>query len=378
MKASILFLFLSLALIVNANDAINYQAVIRSSDGKVVSSKSIAVQMTIFNDIQSQNMVYKENHATETNEFGMINLKIGLGQSVFGVFDNINWSTGTFYVQVAVDFTGGNNYEIIGISQLLSVPYALYAKKSGDLNVANMSDTFVKELADKLGITKPTVIDAKVLNPDYSPIAETKDIVVYQSKNDFGIEAVLGNIAVNKISWTQFKISENGVNGAFNTTVNLNITNFPNLLTGGNSIEKILLLPWDRNAGSANHTMGWRCVVITIKGQIYHNFPNRTPLAGLPDGVEQVGDVNKWDESVVWDLPNRRLPSKSLDTFPYSLNPCLPITCYDINPLINKDNGFGNGGFDVVNIQNVQGNSVRFPRFKLPKILSSEPMSSLT
>ncbi|MFZ4798009.1 MAG: hypothetical protein ACOYMA_10970 [Bacteroidia bacterium] len=348
MKASILFLFLSLALIVNANDAINYQAVIRSSDGKVVSSKSIAVQMTIFNDIQSQNMVYKENHATETNEFGMINLKIGLGQSVFGVFDNINWSTGTFYVQVAVDFTGGNSYEIIGISQLLSVPYALYAKKSGDLNVANMSDAFVKELADKLGISKPSVIDAKVSNPDYSPIAETKDVVVYQTKSNYSIEAVLGTIAVAKTYSTTFKISQTGVNGLFDIIANLNSTNFPNLIEGS-TLLKILLLPWDRNSSNTDSSNGWRCIVITTKGQIYHNFPNRTPSVQYPDGLAQVGDINKWDESVVWDLPNRRIPSKTSDSFPYSLNPCLPQGAYELYPAINNDNGYGNGGFNITN-----------------------------
>jgi hypothetical protein len=362
MKASILFLFLSLALIVNANDAINYQAVIRSSDGKVVSSKSIAVQMTIFNDIQSQNMVYKENHTTETNEFGMINLKIGLGQSVFGVFDNINWSTGTFYVQVAVDFTGGNNYEIIGISQLLSVPYALYAKKSGDLNVANMSDTFVKELADKLKLNSTSLIDPKITNTDFLPIAETRDVVVYQSKTYFSIEAVYGNIAITKTNPTLFKISQTGVNGNFDLSINLNNAAFPNLLPNS-TILKILLLPWDRNNTAIYPFGGWRCVIITNRGQLFHNFPNRNPQPGLPDGIALAGDVNKWDESVVWDLPTRRLPSKTSDSFPYSLNPCLPESCYELYPAVKNDNGYGHGGFEVINSQIVSGSSIQFPRF---------------
>jgi len=376
MKTSAFLLFFLMAFFLNAKDAFNYQAVTRNSDGKVVPSSNVSVQLTISTDILSQNMVYQENHNTLTNDFGMINLKIGLGQVVSGNFDAINWGSGLFYIQVGYDFSGGNNFEVIGSTQLLYVPYALYAKKTGELDFVNMSDSVFDNIATELNLeNQPTVLDAKLANQNYTPIAETKDLVVYQSKSLFGIEAVLGKITINKTDWGQFKIGENGVDGTFDITVNFNSSTFPNLLSGS-YIDKIILLPWHRNSTLPVPAMGWRCCVFTTKGQVYHNFPNRTPKAGQPDGTELAGDINRWQESALWDLPSRRLPSKTSNVFPYALNPALPDSCYLFFPALNQDNGFGNGGFGASTTQLVEGQQVKFPRFYIHKrVNETSPVS---
>ena len=51
---------------------------------------------------------------------------------VTGNFALIDWANGPYYIKTKLDPTGGTNYTITGISQLLSVPYALYAAKSSD------------------------------------------------------------------------------------------------------------------------------------------------------------------------------------------------------------------------------------------------------
>jgi len=350
-----------------ASDAINYQAIIRNTNGAPVANTTISVQITILNDLVNENVVYQETHQVTTNDLGMINLKIGMGTATAGVFDQINWGASTFFVRTAVDLSGGTNYEVIGTSQLLSVPYALYAKKAKELDVANLTDTQISDLASKLNLTdKATVVDPKITNTDYTPIAETKDVVVYQAKSIFNIEAVLGKIVVKKTGWTQFQIGTDGVNGSFGPVITLNSTTFPGLLPNS-SINSIILLPWDRNSSLPVPSRGWRCCVITTKGQIYHNFPNRTPSSGKPDGDSIDGDIYKWDESVVWDSPNRRLPSKNSNDFPYSLNPCLPDACYEIHPAIKQDNGYGNGGFDISTVQTVGASQVSFPRFYFPR-----------
>lgn len=350
-----------------ASDAINYQAIIRNTNGAPVANTTISVQITILNDLVNENVVYQETHQVTTNDLGMINLKIGMGTATAGVFDQINWGASTFFVRTAVDLAGGTNFEVIGTSQLLSVPYALYAKKAKELDVANLTDTQISDLASKLNLAdKSTVVDPKITNTDYTPIAETKDVVVYQAKGLANIEAVLGKITIKKISNTQFQIGENGINGTFDTNVYLNTQNFPNLISGS-TILKIILLPWNRNATNPVPMNGWRCCVITSNGQIYHNFPNRTPATNKPDGDAISGDINRWDESVVWDLPNRRLPSKTSDLFPYALNPCLPEDCYNLYPKVNSDNGYGNGGFDITKTQIVSGKSVNYPRFYFHK-----------
>ncbi|MCF8269802.1 MAG: DUF1566 domain-containing protein [Crocinitomicaceae bacterium] len=49
-----------------------------------------------------------------------------------GTFANIDWSAGPYFMETAVDVTGGTSYTVMGTSQLMSVPYALYAKTSGN------------------------------------------------------------------------------------------------------------------------------------------------------------------------------------------------------------------------------------------------------
>ncbi len=46
---------------------------------------------------------------------------------VSGTFTAINWSSGPFFVKTETDPSGGTSYTIIGTSDLLSVPYALFA-----------------------------------------------------------------------------------------------------------------------------------------------------------------------------------------------------------------------------------------------------------
>jgi hypothetical protein len=77
-------------------------------------------------------MVYVETHQIATNEYGIANLNIGGGTVVTGVFADIAWGSTTHFVKTELDITGNQNYEFIGTSQLLSVPYALYAEKAGN------------------------------------------------------------------------------------------------------------------------------------------------------------------------------------------------------------------------------------------------------
>ncbi|MBK8683880.1 MAG: hypothetical protein IPN26_02230 [Bacteroidetes bacterium] len=59
-----------------------------------------------------------------------MNVNIGQGAVQSGVFNTINWGSGFKYLQVEMDINGGNNFIIMGTSQLLSVPYALYAENA--------------------------------------------------------------------------------------------------------------------------------------------------------------------------------------------------------------------------------------------------------
>ncbi len=61
----------------------------------------------------------------------LINLAVGGGTIVQGLFSNIDWGNHSYFMQISVDVSGGSNYVTMGTTQLRSVPYALYAESSG-------------------------------------------------------------------------------------------------------------------------------------------------------------------------------------------------------------------------------------------------------
>jgi hypothetical protein len=108
----------------------SYQAVIRNASGNLVVSSSIGMEIVIINeDVSSP--VYAETHTATTNANGLVSVQLGSGAAFFGSFTTIDWSTGNYSVQVGTDVTGGTSYSISGTSQLLSVPYAMYAGSAG-------------------------------------------------------------------------------------------------------------------------------------------------------------------------------------------------------------------------------------------------------
>lgn len=110
----------------------NYQAVIRNSGGNILANQGVGIKFNIRQATAAGNIVFSETFATTTNEYGMVNLQIGSGTAVTGTIAGINWGSGPYYLEFMVDSAGGSNYTAVGTSQLLSVPYALYAKNSGE------------------------------------------------------------------------------------------------------------------------------------------------------------------------------------------------------------------------------------------------------
>jgi microcystin-dependent protein len=110
-------------------EKMSYQALVRDADNELLRNQSVGMRISI---LQNATAVYAETHAINANVNGLVTLEIGLGAVQFGSFTNIDWSSGTYFIKTETDPTGGSSYTITGISQLLSVPYALYAKTSGN------------------------------------------------------------------------------------------------------------------------------------------------------------------------------------------------------------------------------------------------------
>lgn len=135
-------LFATALVFAQAPEGFNYQAAIRNSDGEVLSNQQVSMRMTLLEANVSS--VYQETHSVATNDFGLVNMVIGQGTVTQGVFSEIDWSAGNYFIQTAVDISGGSNYQVLGSQQLLSVPYSMYSKEAERLKTNGSTDrTFI-------------------------------------------------------------------------------------------------------------------------------------------------------------------------------------------------------------------------------------------
>ena len=152
-------LLLTLSSFAQAPEKMSYQAVVRDADNALVTNQQVGMQISI---LQGSSPVYVETQTPTSNTNGLVSLEIGLGTVISGSFTAIDWSAGTYFIETETDPTGGTNYTITGTSQLLSVPYALYAKTSSDTAAVALN-------TDKVGISTEQT-DAIAANTDKTGI----------------------------------------------------------------------------------------------------------------------------------------------------------------------------------------------------------------
>lgn len=109
--------------------AFSYQAVIMKSNGNsVLSNTTISLRISILQGSTIGVPFYSETLHPTTDSNGQINIVIGGGTSFF----SIDWSASEYFLKVEVDIKGGTNFQVLSITQLLSVPYAMFAGTAGN------------------------------------------------------------------------------------------------------------------------------------------------------------------------------------------------------------------------------------------------------
>ncbi|SMD33885.1 Collagen triple helix repeat-containing protein, partial [Reichenbachiella faecimaris] len=137
------FLLIILTSIVWAQspNAFKYQAIARDGSGDPMVNQEVNFQISLLQGSASGTTVYSETHLVNTNGYGLVGMDIGSGNTISGTFSAIDWSAGPYFIQVAIDTNGGSSFQTLGTTQMLSVPYALYAETSGSSLPGPQGDT---------------------------------------------------------------------------------------------------------------------------------------------------------------------------------------------------------------------------------------------
>ena len=112
-----------------APQGFNYQATVRNSSGDLIVNTNVYFKFNVIQGSQTAVPIFTETHYVPTDDLGQVNLVIGQGTANTGVFSELDWSQGSYYLGIELDT--GSGYVAMGTTQLLSVPYALYAESSG-------------------------------------------------------------------------------------------------------------------------------------------------------------------------------------------------------------------------------------------------------
>ena len=119
---SLVMITIAITVLAQAPQALKYQAVARDNGGNILANQNVSFQISILQGSAGGTSVFVETHTATTNDFGLVNFEVGNGVLVSGDFSTIGWGDDTYFLQIEMDENGGTNYQLMGTSQLLSVP----------------------------------------------------------------------------------------------------------------------------------------------------------------------------------------------------------------------------------------------------------------
>jgi hypothetical protein len=160
-------LLIAISSIANPTNGFKYQAIVRNNQGAVLENSAVLLKVSILQGAENGASVYSEEHQVTTNSFGLINLVIGNGTNPAGNFNAINWSADSYFLKVEMAISPGTNFELLGISALLAVPYALHAE-----TVTNNADADADPLNEiqVLDLTGATLSISQSNSVDFTPL----------------------------------------------------------------------------------------------------------------------------------------------------------------------------------------------------------------
>jgi len=190
-------------------DNFHYQTILRDKDGKFMHNQEVYVIAKILEGSETGNSVFSETHTTNTSSGGLMSLSIGMGTNLEGSLEEIDWGRNSFFLQIEINELGEGDFRIVDVSQLLTIPYALYAKNVGNPNDADPDSTNeIQNLniqGNNLNVSKGNSVDLSVLHDGFAQntdqqtisvsgkqltISNGNTVTVYDSVNDSDIDSL--------------------------------------------------------------------------------------------------------------------------------------------------------------------------------------------
>jgi hypothetical protein len=278
-------LFISGTLTAQVPQKMSYQAIIRDVNNNLLSQKKISIRISILRGTLETTAVYTESHNGRTNLNGLISLQIGTGQILFGIFSKIDWSKGPYFIFTETDPDGGFDYRIKGKSELLSVPFALYAGNNSTFDTTSLHTRIIDLQSQAIENKNDIENNLDSIKENAKDIKKNLDSISVH-----GLE-IDHNIDVIKINTVQIKNNIDSIN------TKVNLLDLIAILSSYQKIDKLVnAITLDGNDGNDVKSIG--------------NFSSSKNIT-LNGNIESIGD-----SSTIGSLTN---PFKDLYISSHSL-----------------------------------------------------------